>query len=408
MTKQVNASQMNAIRLCITEQMGLPRGALIEAKDSLQHFLKIDDLDMDEIVMSLEEEFEIEFPVHVVKDWKTVGDIETYIANYEDPDEANAPRVAQPKKVAVKMAKEIGEPVKFKNSRPHNLSLIMSDLEKKLKPTKATEGFDMTITGGTVYCMHGAAEVARAVVEINEGFNGFRLYVGNMLVIDHNVGSESHILALCDMARLAGAAMPKSLDEWMVSVIVRYVACVKKSLRYMHHLLNEKDTTQQLFKIQSTFELEISTRVFDFYESAYVVGHLQQDLLRTFTEMLESAKPRTRSCYMTGSSFRPGDDEEEEEEPDSFGAEPIDSEPDDDIVDLLSDLSTPGLIALFNTIADTGHYDFEDTEIYALSGIKRRIEIIQELSDLLTVDGIVKHARATDLKSGDAAIFAGR
>lgn len=406
MAKKVSADQMNRIRRVITDHMGMKHGHPIDSEDTLKHSLKITGMDLGEIVMDLEEEFEIEIPGGGTNGWKTVADIETYIANHEPMGSESAPRKAQPKKVVVKMAKEIGEPVKFKNSRPHNLSLIMGDLEKKLAPTKATAGFDMTITAGTVYCMFGAAEVARAVVEISEGFNGFRLYVGNMLVIDHNVGSESHIVELCNLARMAGAQMPKSLDEWLVSVIVRYVSCVKKSLRYMHHLWNEKDTTQQLFKIQSAFELEIPTRVFDFYEGAYIVGHLQQDLLRTFTEMLESAKPCTRSCYMTGSSFREGDGEDDlEEEEEEFDPEILVEDPEDGITDLLSDVSTPGLIALFNHVAATGHYDFEDSEIYELTGIKRRIEIIQELGEQLSITQLVKYAQNTDLKSGDFAII---
>lgn len=407
--KKVSADQMNRIRRVITDHMGMKIGHPIDSEDTLKHSLKIDGMDLGEIVMDLEEEFEIEIPGGGPSGWKTVADIENYIANHEPVD--SAPRAAQPKKVVVKMAKEMGGPVKFQNSRPHNLSLIMGDLEKKLAPTKATAGFVMQIhSDGAVHLCNvpTSTTFARAVVEISEGYNGFRLYVGEMLVIDHNVGSESHILALCDMARLSGAAMPKSLDEWLVSVIVRYVACVKQSLRYMQHLYNGKDTTQQLFSLQRAFELKIADRVFDLYESENVVAHAQSDVLRVFREMIESVHPCRRSCVNVCSSFRDPDDLEEEEEPDSFDDEEIDAEPDDETVDKLSDLSTPGLVALFNTVVGTGRHDLEDSAVYELSGLKRRIEIIDELASRFGFTELVKFAQNTDLNPSDFAIITSR
>jgi acyl carrier protein len=403
-SKKVSADQMNRIRRVITDHMGMKIGHPIDSEDTIRHSLKINGMDLGEILMDLEEEFEIEIPGGVSSGWRTVRDIETYIANHEPMD--SAPRVAQPKKVVVKMAKEIGEPVKFQNSRPHNLSLIMGDLEKKLAPTKATAGFVMQIhSDGAIHLCNvpNATTFARAVVEISEGFNGFRLYVGEMLVIDHNVGSESHILALCDMARLSGAAMPKSLDEWLVSVIVRYVACVKQSLRYMQHLYNGKDTTQQLFSLQRAFELKITDRVFDLYESENVVAHAQSDVLRVFREMIESVHPCRRSCYNVCSSFRDPDDLEEEEE--EIDGETIDAEDEDEIVDLLADVSTPGLVALFNHIVNEGKCDFDASAVHELSGMKRRIEIIDELAGRFGFTELVKFAQHTDLNPSDFAII---
>jgi hypothetical protein len=288
---------------------------------------------------------------------------------------------------------------------------VMDELEKKLKPTKATQGFTMRSEGtNTVACYADdpSTPFARAVVSVSEGFNGFRLYVGKMLVIEHNIGSESHILELCRMAHLLGAAMPVSLDDWMINVIVRYVSCVKKTLRYMQHLHNGKGTTQQLFSLQSTFELVISPRVFDFYEIDYIIGHKKDDVLRVFDEMLSSAHGRNAgNCYMTGVSFREGDGEDDDGE-DEFPSETIRVEDEDEIVDLLAAVSTPGLVAIFNHIANLGMGDFDNSEVYELSGIKRRIEIIHELCDNLHMAALVECAQAVDLKPGDAAIFAGR
>lgn len=405
-SKKVSADQMNRIRRVITDHMGMKIGHPIDSEDTLKHSLKIDTMDFDEIVMDLEEEFEIEIPGGVPRGWKTVRDIEMYVANHEPMDDG-APRVAQPKKVAVKMAKDIGEPVKFQNSRPHNLSLIMGDLEKKLAPTKATAGFVMQIhSDGAIHLCNvpNSTTFARAVVEVSEGFNGFRLYVGEMLVIDHNVGSESHILEMCKLAHAAGAQMPKSLDEWLVSVIVRYVACVKRSLRYMQHLYNGKDTTQQLFSLQSAFELKISDRVFDFYEHENVVGFHSDDVCRVFDEMIASVHKREGHCYMTGASFI----ESDEDEQDAFEDDEIDAEPQDEDVDLLADVSTPGLVALFNTVLGTGRYDFSGSAVHELSGLKRRIEIIDELLGRFLVPELIKFAQQTDLSPSDFAILTSR
>lgn len=410
--KEVTAAQMNAIRKIITEQMGLKLGHPICSTASLEHSLKIDGLDMDEIVMSMEEEFEIEIPNHVLKKWNTVSDIEQYIANKAPKDYGSSFRVQQPKKIAVKKSKAVAEPVKFLNARPHNVSLILGDLEKKLKPTKATEGFTIKIEGTSTIACYGADPAqpfARAVVSVSEGFNGFRLYVGKMLVIEHNIGSESHILELCELARDCGASMPASLDDWMVAVIVRYVACVKRSLRYMQHLHNGKDTTQQLFSLQRAFELKITDRVFDLYESENVVTHAQADVLRVFNEMIASVHPCRRSCYNVCSSFREVSDlEDEEDKQGQFEGENIYADSEDDIVDLLADVSTPGLVALFNRMVDEGMRDLEDSNVYELTGIRRRIAIIQELGENLTVGALIEYAKTSDLKSCDAAIFAGR
>lgn len=409
--KEVTAAQMNAIRRIITEQMGLKLGHPIDSTASLKNFLNIDGLDLDEIVMDLEEEFEIEIPGGGPKGWKTVADIEQFIANNAPKDYGSSYRVAQPKKMAVKKSKAVAQPAKFLNARPHNVSLILGDLEKKLKPTKATEGFTIKIEGTSTIACYGADPAqpfARAVVSVSEGFNGFRLYVGKMLVIEHNIGSESHILELCELARDCGASMPASLDEWMVAVIVRYVACVKRSLRYMQHLHNGKDTTQQLFKIQSEFELDIAPRVFDFYECEYITSHKPSDVLRAFEEMLASAHGRkSGGCYMIGMSFRDDDEGEEENEHLQLDEYLYASE-EDGIADLLADVSTPGLITIFNRMVDDGMDVLEDSAVHELSGIKRRIEIIHEIGERLSVEALIDYAKSSDLKSGDAAIFAGR
>jgi hypothetical protein len=287
---------------------------------------------------------------------------------------------------------------------------VMDELEKKLKPTKATQGFTMRSEGtSTIACYAADPSVpfARAVVSVSEGFNGFRLYVGKMLVIEHNIGSESHILELCELARHAGASMPVSLDDWMINVIVRYVSCVKKTLRYMQHLSNHKDAMQQLYNLQNTFELKISTRVFDFYAGDHLLENCSADVLRVFTEMLESVHTKDGVGYTYGSSFREGDDEDDDGE-DEFPSETIIVEDEDEIVDLLAAVSTPGLVAIFNHIANLGMGDFDNSEVYELSGIKRRIEIIHELCDNLHMAALVECAQAVDLKPGDAAIFAGR
>ena len=53
------------------------------AETSFKEDLGADSLDLFEMVMALEEEFEIEIPTEDLENIKTIGDVETYLQNHQ-------------------------------------------------------------------------------------------------------------------------------------------------------------------------------------------------------------------------------------------------------------------------------------------------------------------------------------
>lgn len=63
----------------IREQLGLDDDVVIEKTTSLMNDLEADSLDAVEIIMALEEEFDIEIPDEDAEGFKNIGDIVAYI-----------------------------------------------------------------------------------------------------------------------------------------------------------------------------------------------------------------------------------------------------------------------------------------------------------------------------------------
>ncbi len=63
----------------IREQLGLEDDVVIEKTTSLMNDLEADSLDAVEIIMALEEEFDIEIPDEDAEDFKNIGDIVAYM-----------------------------------------------------------------------------------------------------------------------------------------------------------------------------------------------------------------------------------------------------------------------------------------------------------------------------------------
>ncbi len=66
------------IKELVAEQLGVEVGELKE-ETSLKDDLNADSLDLFQIIMSLEEEFEIEIPTEDTESIKTIGDIKAYL-----------------------------------------------------------------------------------------------------------------------------------------------------------------------------------------------------------------------------------------------------------------------------------------------------------------------------------------
>jgi acyl carrier protein len=66
------------VRLLVAEQLGVDISEVIPGANILDD-LGADSLDLVELVMSLEDVFDIEVPDEVVEDMRTIGDIEQYV-----------------------------------------------------------------------------------------------------------------------------------------------------------------------------------------------------------------------------------------------------------------------------------------------------------------------------------------
>ncbi len=68
----------NKIKEVVAEQLGV-EVAELKAETSLKDDLNADSLDLFQIIMSLEEVFEIEIPTEDTESINTIGDIENYL-----------------------------------------------------------------------------------------------------------------------------------------------------------------------------------------------------------------------------------------------------------------------------------------------------------------------------------------
>ena len=67
------------VREIIAEQLGLDDIERITMETSITKDLEADSLDAVEIIMALEEEYDIEVPDEVAEEFKTVGDLVKYV-----------------------------------------------------------------------------------------------------------------------------------------------------------------------------------------------------------------------------------------------------------------------------------------------------------------------------------------
>ena len=74
----MNPSVQQRIREIVSQQLGVDAGELRPEADILQD-LGADSLDVVELVMALEEAFDIEVPDEDVEGMRTVGDVERYV-----------------------------------------------------------------------------------------------------------------------------------------------------------------------------------------------------------------------------------------------------------------------------------------------------------------------------------------
>lgn len=68
----------NKVKEVVAEQLGVEIGELTEAT-SMKNDLNADSLDLFQIIMALEEAFEIEIPTEDVESIDTIGDIQKYL-----------------------------------------------------------------------------------------------------------------------------------------------------------------------------------------------------------------------------------------------------------------------------------------------------------------------------------------
>lgn len=66
-------------KLIVIEQLGLEDDVVIERKTSLMEDLEADSLDAVEVIMALEDEFDIEIPDEDAEKFANIGDIADYV-----------------------------------------------------------------------------------------------------------------------------------------------------------------------------------------------------------------------------------------------------------------------------------------------------------------------------------------
>jgi acyl carrier protein len=67
------------IRKLVAEQLGVDRNQ-VTSQASILNDLGADSLDVVELVMAIEESFDIEIPDEAIEEMRTIGDVETYVA----------------------------------------------------------------------------------------------------------------------------------------------------------------------------------------------------------------------------------------------------------------------------------------------------------------------------------------
>lgn len=73
---------LERIKEIVAESLGTETGTLTEST-SFKEDLGADSLDLFEMVMALEEEFNVEIPTEDLEGIQTIGDVEAYIQNRE-------------------------------------------------------------------------------------------------------------------------------------------------------------------------------------------------------------------------------------------------------------------------------------------------------------------------------------
>ena len=73
---------LERIKEIVAESLGTEAGTLTESM-SFKEDLGADSLDLFEMVMALEEEFNVEIPTEDLEGIQTIGDVEAYIQNRE-------------------------------------------------------------------------------------------------------------------------------------------------------------------------------------------------------------------------------------------------------------------------------------------------------------------------------------
>ena len=73
---------LERIKEIVAESLG-PEAVTLTESTSIQEDLGADSLDLFEMVMALEEEFNVEIPTEDLEGIQTIGDVEAYIQNQE-------------------------------------------------------------------------------------------------------------------------------------------------------------------------------------------------------------------------------------------------------------------------------------------------------------------------------------
>ncbi|CUH93393.1 acyl carrier protein [Herbinix luporum] len=74
---------LNKVKEVVAEQLGVDVAEL-KPETSLKDDLNADSLDLFQIIMSLEEEFDIEIPTEDTENIDTIGDIEAYLEKRQE------------------------------------------------------------------------------------------------------------------------------------------------------------------------------------------------------------------------------------------------------------------------------------------------------------------------------------
>jgi len=70
---------LDKVKEIIIEQLGLDEDVEITMETSLMNDLEADSLDAVEVIMAIEDEFDIEIPDEDAEDFKNIGDIVKYV-----------------------------------------------------------------------------------------------------------------------------------------------------------------------------------------------------------------------------------------------------------------------------------------------------------------------------------------